>query len=76
MYVVIELQKYSDERMGNIVTTHATLNEAESKFHQVLSAAAMSSVLLHSCVLLNEDGYTIKVESYSHEPKLQVESEL
>ena len=76
MFVVVELQKYAEDNMSYLVTTHPTLNEAESKFHQVLSYAAVSSVLLHSCVLMNEDGYTFKVESYSHEPEAIAESEI
>lgn len=67
MYVVVELQKSDDNTINSIVSTHQTLNDAESKFHQVLSYAAVSNVQLHSCVLLNEDAYTIKSESYSHE---------
>ena len=67
MYVVIELQKMSDTQLANIVTSHSTLQEAESKYHQVLSAAAISHVPLHSCAMLNEDAYLVKAESYSHE---------
>ena len=67
MYVVIELQKMSDDQLANLVTTHPTLQEAQSKFHQVLSYAAVSKIPLHSCVLLNEDGYSVKVESYAHD---------
>lgn len=67
MYVVIELQKMSDTQLANIVTAHNTLQEAESKYHQVLASAAISHVPLHSCVMLNEDAYLVKSESYSHE---------
>lgn len=67
MYVVVELQKTSDDAIASLVTTHNTLEEAQSKFHQVLSYAAVSTLPLHSCVLLNEDAYSIKTESYAHE---------
>lgn len=66
MYVVVELQKMSDTQLAHLVTSHETLQEAQSKFHQVLSYAAVSKIPLHSCVLLGEDGYNIKTESYSH----------
>lgn len=69
MYVVVELQKSNDTTIASLVTTHQTLPEAESKFHQVLSYAAVSNIPLHSCVLLNEDAYVIKTQSYSHEQK-------
>lgn len=67
MYVVIELQKISDNQISNLVTAHETLQDAESKYHTVLAAAAISNVPLHSCAMLNEDAYLIKSESYSHE---------
>ena len=67
MYVVVELQKSADDTIASLVTTHQTLNDAESKFHQVLSYAAVSNLPLHSCILLNEDAYVVKTESYAHE---------
>lgn len=67
MYVVVELQKSDDNTISSLVSTHQTLQEAQSKFHQVLSYAAVSSLPLHSCILLNEDAYVIKTESYAHE---------
>lgn len=65
MFVVIELQQYNDT-LQHIVTTHAALAEAESKFHTVLSAAAVSAVPVHSAVLLSGSGNVIKSESYRH----------
>jgi len=67
MYVVVELQKSNDTTIASLVSTHQTLAEAESKFHQVLSYAAVSTLPLHSCVLLNEDAYVIRTQSYSHD---------
>lgn len=66
MYVVIELQKNGDS-IANIVTSHDVRDDAESKYHQILSAAAISTVELHSAVMLNENGNPIKHEVYKHE---------
>ena len=66
MYIVIELQKSGDQ-VGNIVSSHATLAEAEAKYHAVLAAAAVSNVEAHSAVLLNAYGVPIKTECYRHE---------
>ncbi len=66
MYIVIELQKSGDQ-VGNIVSSHATLAEAEAKYHAVLAAAAVSNVEAHSAVLLNAYGVSIKNECYRHE---------
>lgn len=65
LYVVIELQKNGDS-IANIVTTHATRNEADSKFFAVLSAAAISTVEKHACSLLTEDGICVRSEVYEH----------
>jgi len=66
MFVVIELQEYNDS-LQNIVTAHTTLQEAESKYHTVLAAAAVSTVPVHSAVLLSGNGSVIKNESYRHD---------
>lgn len=65
MFVVIELQQYGDT-LQNLVTAHPTLQEAESKYHTVLAAAAISSVPVHSAVLLSGNGNVIKSECYRH----------
>lgn len=65
MFIVIELQKTGDQ-VANIVTTHETSYEAESKFHSILAAAAVSSVDVHSAVLLDDKGNLYRTESYDH----------
>lgn len=68
MYIVIELQKINDSQVGNIVSAYENRNVAEQKYHTVLSAAAVSTLPCHSCVMLDETGRTIKgPESYRHE---------
>jgi len=66
MFIVVELQKNADGTLGNIVTPYETLNEADSKFHQILSYAALSDVPIHSACILSERGKMIKNESYEH----------
>lgn len=63
MYTVIELQ---NGVVGGNVWAYDNINDAESKYHSVLSMAAISSVAVHSAVLLNETGYCVKHESYRH----------
>lgn len=41
-------------------------NQAESKFHTVMAAAAVSTVSIHSCVLMNSVGDIIRTERYDH----------
>lgn len=65
-YLVIEIQKSTTGEVANIVTSHNTLNEAESKYHTILASAAISSVPVHSAVILNETGFCVKNQSYTH----------
>lgn len=74
MFIILEIQKTDDNKISTIVTSHETLQSAENKYHNVLAAAAISNVPLHSCVMLNEDGYQRKVESYNHEVEVNNEN--
>ena len=66
MYIVIELQKTGTD-VGSIVNKYESLLEAESRFHQILAAAAISEVEIHSAVILGENGNLIKNGSYAHQ---------
>ena len=66
MYVVIELQTYSDGTIGNIVQTAPTINQAQSIYHTVLAAAAISNVPVHAASLLDNEGMQIASECYHH----------
>ena len=68
-----ELQKLNDTTMGNIVTTYQTENEAKSKFHTILAAAAISDVPVHTAVILTEEGHVIGRENFDHRPSTQPE---
>ena len=76
MYLVIELQKNGNS-VSNIVTTHSTLQEAESKYHLILSSAAISNVEVHSALMIRDNGQPLRNESFSHqiapEPEPQIE---
>ena len=66
-YIVIELQTYADGTVGNIVTSHDTRDAAESKFHTVLAAAAISQLPCHAAIILGNDGFVIDNKCYKHE---------
>lgn len=65
MYIVLEIQTTST--VATLVNAYEDCNQAESKYHQILTAAALSSVPKHSAVLMNDVGQTIKNETYIHE---------
>jgi len=65
MYIVLEIQ--TSTSVATIVNSYSDRNTAESRYHQILSAAAISNVPKHSAVLMNDIGETIKTEAYIHE---------
>jgi len=74
-YLVIEIQKAEDGTMGNSVWAFDNFNEADSKFHSVLASAAVSNVYVHSCSILNETGFCMKNQSYTHISESEPEPE-
>lgn len=66
MYIVIELQKGAEGVVSNIVTSHETLPEAESKYYSVLAAAAVSQIPVHSAIIVSEEGFPAKHQCYKH----------
>ena len=65
MYMVIEMQ-LNDGHLAYLATVHETLAAAEQKYHQILSAAAVSQVDVHSAVILDARGVPWKNETYDH----------
>ena len=66
LLIVIEVQS-DGTTASTLVNSYADRNQAESKFHQILTAAAVSSVPIHSAVLMTDRGKTLKTETYTHE---------
>lgn len=65
-YVVLELQTGADGAVGSLVTAHASRGEAESKFHAVLAAAAVSALPAHAAVLMDSEGTVMGSQCYTH----------
>lgn len=66
MYIVIELQTNADGVVANLVYQYNSRDEAESKFHYILAAAAVSTLPVHAAVMLTNAGTTVKSEYYRH----------
>lgn len=64
MYFCVEIQTYQGGTGATLVTEHTAKNEALSKYHTVLSFAAVSDLSCHACVVLDEEGRTIARESF------------
>lgn len=66
-YIILEIQKSQDGTVAIApVITRDTFFEAQSAFHSCLASAAVSSVAVHTVVLLNDVGQTIGMESFNH----------
>ena len=66
MFIVLELQA-TEETVAHIFTTYSDQAQAESNYHLVLSSAAVSTVPMHSVLLMAADGQVLRSETYEHE---------
>ena len=63
-YIVIELQTNSDGTVGNLVYAFDDIQSAESKYHAVLAVAALTTLPMHACALLQSDGKMLARQAY------------
>lgn len=66
-YIVLELQTNTDGTVSNLVYAYTDRNEAEQKYHFILSSAAVSQLPAHAAVLLTGDGRMLASQCYRHE---------
>ena len=65
-YIVVELQTNTNGAVGNLVWAFDDLNAAESKYHAVLSAAAISALPMHAGILVQSDGRLVERGCFVH----------
>lgn len=65
-FLVMEIQTAADGSVANLVWSYDSQASAESKFHSVLAAAAISALPVHACVLMQSDGRQIDRKAYTH----------
>ncbi len=64
MFVVIEIQ--TDTQTATLVNAYENRNDAENKYHNILAVASVSSVPIHTAVMVTDTGRFVKSESYDH----------
>lgn len=72
-FYVMEIQQYADLSYGDI--KHFAYDEdpdkarlkAESKYYEVLAAAAISNLPSHAAILFSSEGFPIMHQCYKHE---------
>lgn len=67
MFIVIEIQTNAEGASSTLVTGFDKLESAQSKYHAVLAAAAISSVPVHAAVLITNTGDKLASEFYRHD---------
>lgn len=75
-FYIIEIQQYTTGEFGHIV--HFAWDEnadqarlkAESKYHEVLAAAAVSNLPSHAAALISSDGYPVLHQCYKHDVEI------
>lgn len=66
MYIVMEVQTYEDGTIGNIVTTFDDFNQALSKYHTILAAAAISNLPCHAAAIMSNECDVYENSSFKH----------
>ena len=66
-YIIIEIQKMNSGSVAIVPpASFADRNLADQADHHALAAAAVSTVDVHSVVMLNDTGDRLKGETYYH----------
>lgn len=66
-YIVTEIQTMADGQVASLISSFDDRLQAESAYHSILAAAAISQLPLHACMLYTNDGYLIMNANYTHE---------
>ncbi|MBP5311897.1 MAG: hypothetical protein J6112_03585 [Clostridia bacterium] len=71
-YYIVEIQTYHNGEFGHLI--HYAYDEdpnlarlkGESKYHEVLAAAAVSDTAVHSAIMFSTNGFPIMHQAYNH----------
>lgn len=74
-YIVTEMQTNLDGTIGVITNSYSDRNQAESKFHTVMAAAAVSALPVHACQVMTNEGFTVNAGCYHHDGAVQAEED-
>ena len=66
MYIIQEMQTTGNQTALCPALTFTDRNQADSAYHTALAAAAVSAVQVHTVLMVDEHGNTIKRDYYEH----------
>lgn len=75
MFYVLEIQHYNNGERGHIVHWANDYLHGMSKFYEVLSAAAVSTLPKHAAILVDDEGQPQDFKCFAHEDITQTGSE-
>ena len=75
-YITFEIQSYNDGTVGTLVETFNDRLQAESKYHTILAAAAVSAVPVHSAVLMTDEGFILMSDCYKEKTVVPASGEV
>lgn len=67
-YLVTEIQTYENGTVNTPSYAFDNKNSADAKYHQILSAASLSSLSVHAAIMYTDKGEYIKSEYFTHIP--------
>lgn len=66
MYIIQEIQTDNGQTALVPAATYSDKNQAEAAFHTALAYAAVSTVDVHTVLMFDEHGNTVRREYYEH----------
>lgn len=73
--LVTEIQTFASGQIATPSYAYDNRQSAEAKYHAILSAAAVSALPMHACMMFNADGSPIKHEVFRHEVQPETDTE-
>ena len=65
-YIIVEIQVDASGNVATLVNQESDRLRAESIYHQVLAAAAVSQLSKHGAVLMSDEGFCLLQDCYKH----------
>lgn len=65
-YIVVEMQT-NEGTTSTLTNQYSSFDQANQKYHQILSYASVSTIDCHSAVMLDENGMFLKSEGFRHD---------
>ncbi len=65
-FLVTEIQTFENGTVSNPTYAYDNENSALAKYFSILSAAAISKLPTHACMLFTNEGITLRSEYFTH----------